>query len=241
MENENVQETSFNDFNRKIFNCKIVQIEMMAGRGYEIPENEASMLELDEDDVEGFSNLALTKGKSIREGISHTYLHVLTGKKCMVYWHYEEGLTKEVGAEVARYLLTNIIKDSLIDTLILITNTKVSSTAYSELRTIPSYQVQHFMLSALSSNPLKSFLSPKYKVISREEFSKLTNGEIDPLRLPLMIVVDLKYGGARVIVGDPAGKFLGLTDGSIVMVTRVNWWEETCVKESIAFRLVKSV
>jgi len=211
---------------------------MMMVRGYEIPEHELQMLEAD---FAEFTLLAKARGRSIREGISTTYYHPATMRKTYVYYLYGEG-SKEVGIENVKQVVTYMTGDTAIDSAILVTENKVSSTAYQELKRMPKYHFQNFRFDELDCNPMEHFLSAKHEIVPKDVLTQINPRDpIQVSKLPLIIVKDLHYTGFRKIDGDPVAKFLGAQEGDIIRVTRRNFFEDTPVKTSIAYRLVKAI
>jgi DNA-directed RNA polymerase subunit H (RpoH/RPB5) len=108
---------------------------------------------------------------------------------------------------------------------------------------MPNYFFQNFLLDELCYNPMSHSLVPKHEIVTPAEFDRITKDDpINHSLLPLILVKHLHHSSTLLkIDGDPPCKYLGAQNGDIIRVTRRNFFEDSPVKESFAYRRVKEI
>lgn len=214
---------------------KLNEVQMLKERGYDI------------DDEEKFKAMTPEEFEQYAEKnkLDYIYNNPLTNRKLLVHYIRTPG-TRDVGHDAILYFISQLVKDSSIDSGIIISK-NISSAGYSRIKTFPAYHIQHFTPEELVYDVSQHFFVPKQTIVTKEEMFKsgpkykIALNQLLPVILKNLHASDEKKTNAAVIVGDPIIKRLGAKHGDIIKVERVNFFSSVMVENSIAFRIVKEI
>lgn len=191
-----------------LFRMKIIILEMMVLRGYDI-SNEVEVLGFN---LEQFINKYTPKNpnKSMRSLLTSVYVNNKTQQRLCVYFADINNDTTTFGKEYFVSFLLYLDTEAKTNNGIIITEKALSSNVKKSITQLPAYNIQVYLDTELSCNPTKHYLVPKQEIMSEEEVSIFlsNNKKIKLEQLPV------------ILPSDPIVKFLGGKLGQVMRIHR---------------------
>lgn len=186
-----------------LLRVKLVQIEMVRDRGYDIPDFEKYLISLPEQEQlevfnKKYQDLSTSNGFSVRNNLSFTYTK---GSENLLVYYIDDttGAKKmNVDVEVLQKYIEFITKFKLYNS-ILIHKSEFTSPAYGKFDTIPSgFHYQIFNDNELYFNITTHFMAMKHIILTRQEKDEFLK-TCDRKSMPLISENDamVKYYGGK--------------------------------------------
>jgi DNA-directed RNA polymerase subunit H (RpoH/RPB5) len=217
---------------QRLFDIKKTQLQMVRDRGYEISQDELSILNTN---LEGFTiyinHLAASNPRSsVRSLLSRSYVSKLPNgstKSMLVYYGGKSNpQQKQVSADVVREFI-GLIQRYAISEAILIIDAPLSSTGDNELNALTLTKWQVFFDSELTYNTTLHVDTPRHELLSPEE----TKLKLQELRADLSRLLILK-------ATDPVVRYYGWLPGSLVRIYRDDQTIGILCPKSINYRVI---
>ncbi len=225
----------------QLFKVKKTQLEMMLARGYDISSISSDEAKVFEMDILQFRNyyaeraqLTLTgiKITDIRfkeDGLSQEY----TSRDDRRIWVYylktpknDKGKPKTTGIDFTKVMIANLVKINIAHVM-LITETKFTSDGLINIKSMRSFEIEHFLYDQISYNPTKHALVPTHILLSVECSNRiLKNNKLDVEKLP------------TISEQDPISRFFNAKKGQLFEIRRMNIGIPMLVNKIIVYRTV---
>lgn len=214
----------------KLFIAKRTQVEMLADRGYFIPQEENELFLQPEslhptpDLYRRFVEQYTVEGRFSRENMAVTYINETNQ---LTYVYYTPSSKNQQGVGVLANFI-EAITSLAANYGIIVSNENFTPVAKESLDKITQPVIQVFFDHQLYVNPTMHVLTPLHVRLNDEERRNfLTTSKIQP-RMLLTLSID-----------DPIVRYYGWSVGDIIRIHRVNLaTTKTMVRTSIAFRMV---
>lgn len=210
---------------QKLFTIKQNQLKMVSRRGFDI-ERERNLLGIKlKDFLDAYVPFAKKSGKTIRQILSQLYRND-KGEKLYVYFSENSVDKKQLGVEYIGDAITKM-DEYRAKNGIIITHKPLSSDASKKIQSLVTYNINIFLESEMTYDPISHFLTPEHKALSTEEqrdFMSRNNLSID--QFPVILTTDM-------IV-----RYYGFRPGQVIQINRTNMFD-TLIQESVGYRAVK--
>lgn len=201
---------------------------MMKKRGFTLSPTEQRII--DEDNYELYKSKYISSDGSsfLQENLSGVYYHssVDQRKTTKVIFVRESDESKDqILTDTTNEILAIIDRDPTIKNIILIVRVKFRSANLSDLKSLPSYNIQIFLHQELFYDPTVHLLQPKMELLSIDESKKFLSQNPDNRNIK------------GICFDDPVIKFLGGVFDQIIRVERQLIYVAQ-VQKSMEYRMV---
>jgi len=181
---------------KKIYKSRCIALEMLADRGFTIPEEEKLLYDdfiekYGEDENESRHNLTISFSKP-------------TGQKILVFWNYQIGIgdVQNINSE----MIEREIKHSIV-----IYHNKITSQASVTMKQlkVQNMVIEIFQENSLQYNITKSLKVPKHIICSKQKKEDI-----------LSIYNITKEQLPQIKVDDPVVKYYGASRGQLIKIIR---------------------
>jgi len=242
---------------RKLLRVKQTQIEMVQDRGYEIPESELSLLDLDLDSVESMFQFQreYASGLDPRSRLTSEYSD--GSRKLLAYFLTPKKESGSVCVDDLNDFVKRVMNRTDLRDVIIISPIHSSARSLEKITacstTIPrvygksvieltkTFTVQFFLDDELMYNPTRHVFVPQHIGLSPEEQAEFyRTTQVQPNQLPILKFTGLKSltPTGTLEVRDPIVAYYGWLPGQVVKIIRTNSVVDSLVEEYVTFRVV---